>query len=178
MIAEGPLDRSGFAGEPDGEEREGDGRAVGEHVQRVGDEREASRDNAADDLGDHVGQDQEQRKGQPLAAEVAVIVAVIVVMVVSLARGGADVALVFMVVVMAVVMAVIVVVPVIVVVVMAVIVVMAVGTAFDGEVQGVGGSVSPQRAAKPAEYAPASRCLVRCGLREGPSERGSVYSHT
>ena len=56
-----------------------------------------------------------------------------------------------------------------------VIMLVPVGTAFDGEVQGMGAGASPpQRAAKPTEYASASRRLVRRGLREGPLERGSV----
>lgn len=104
----------------------------------------------------------------PVVVTMPVIVIVVVPVIVGLARGGADVALVV------VIMPVVMVMPVIVVMV----VIVTMGTAFDGEVQGVGGSVSPQRAAKPAEYAPASRCLVMHGLREGPSERGSVYSHT
>ena len=69
---------------------------------------------------------------------------------------------------------VVVVMPVIVLVVMlmvmtlvAMVMVVVVRTALDGEEERVGGGLSSQRAADPAEYAPASRRLVRWSFPEG-----------
>ena len=154
LIAEGPLDGSGLAGEPDGEEGQRDRRAVGEHVQRVRYQGETSRDDAADDFGHHVRQDQDQRNAQPASTQLPVVMTVAVVMTAVLVAVGAVVVL----------------------VVMSAVVVLA-GTALDGEVKGMAGGATGERAAQPGQDSWTPRRAGGRGLRERRSERGDFYIH-
>ena len=163
MIAEGPLDGSGLAGEPDGEEGQRDRRAVGEHVQRVRYQGETSRDDAADDFGHHVRQDQDQRNAQPASTQLPVVMTVAVVMTAVLVVVGAVVVLLVMS-------------AVVVLVVMSAVVVLA-GTALDGEVKGMAGGATGERAAQPGQDSWTPRRAGGRGLPEGRSERGDFYIH-
>ena len=67
--------------EPQHDERHHERARVGEHVRRVGEERERVREDAGDDLADHEGDDQRERNGQAasvVAASVRVTVRVVV----------------------------------------------------------------------------------------------------
>src|SRR6266581_2238824 len=52
-------------GQPRGDQHERDRRRVGQHVRRVGDQRERVRGHPRDDLAGHEGEDQRQGRGQP-----------------------------------------------------------------------------------------------------------------
>ena len=67
----GPLEAVGVpagrrpGGQPRGDQHERDRRGVGQHVRRVGDQRERVRGHPRDDLPGHEGEDQRQGSGQP-----------------------------------------------------------------------------------------------------------------
>ena len=76
VIAESPLRGGGPLREVHGGQGEADGRRVGQHVPRVGDEGEAAGEDAAGDFDEHVAGDEHQRDGQPAPAHAAQIMAV------------------------------------------------------------------------------------------------------
>ena len=74
--AEGLLDGGGAAGDPDGQQRQADGGAVGEHMAGVGQQGQAAGHQAANHLGHHVPHDQRQGDAKTAPAGGAVAVAV------------------------------------------------------------------------------------------------------
>ena len=60
MEAEGAFRGRTSSGELHGDQRKGDGGRVGQHVPRVGKQRQTAGQDAADDLGEHITDNQDE----------------------------------------------------------------------------------------------------------------------
>ncbi len=58
--AERAFRRRPLSGELHGDQRQGDGGRIGQHVSRVGKQRQTAGQDAADDLGEHVTENQDE----------------------------------------------------------------------------------------------------------------------